>query len=96
MSTKKEETAQAETAAEETKQAAVEQDPWKIMKEVFLPKGGVNEQKSEFACVNGRSYTIPKGKTVQVPLPIWEAIRNARLQQEAAEEAAERLQQGAM
>lgn len=72
-----------------------ETDPWKTTKEVLLPKAGVNEQKSEFVCVNGRSFQVPRGKRIEVPLPVWEVLENARLQMESAEADAEKLQSDA-
>ena len=47
-------------------------------------KSAWDEEQSQFVCVNGRTFQVPKGKNVEVPLPVYEVIANARL---AAEEA---------
>lgn len=35
-------------------------------------------------CVNGRTFQVPKGKDVQVPLPVYEVLMNARMAEEVA------------
>lgn len=70
---------------------AAEKTAWEQMKEIFLPRGQANEEQSQFVCVNGRTYQVPKGKTVEVPLPVYEALTNARL---AEEEAFQRAKSG--
>ena len=50
----------------------VEQDPWKIMKTLALPRGSKSEAKSMYIAVNGKAYNVPKGKPTEVPLPIYE------------------------
>ena len=61
------------------------QDVWKQTKEVMLPRAQENEQKFEFVCVNGRTFQVPKGKRVEVPLPVAEVIENAQMQMEQAD-----------
>lgn len=34
--------------------------------------------------VNGRTFMVPKGKDVQVPLPVYEVLMNARMAEEEA------------
>ena len=34
--------------------------------------------------VNGRTFMVPKGKDVQVPLPVYEGLMNARMAEEEA------------
>lgn len=34
--------------------------------------------------VNGRTFQVPKGKDVQVPLPVYEVLMNARMAEEVA------------
>jgi hypothetical protein len=82
-------------AAETVETKAPETDVWAETKEVFLPKAGVNEQKFEFVGVNGRTFQVPRGKRVEVPLPVYEVLENARLQTESAEADAEELQKQA-
>ena len=71
------------------------QDVWKQTKEVLLPRAQENEQKFEFVCVNGRTFQVPKGKRVQVPLPVAEVIENAQMQMEQADRESEEMEQAA-
>ena len=41
-----------------------------IMKTITLPRAGGTQQQSEFVCVNGRPFPVPRGKAVEVPLPV--------------------------
>ena len=67
-------------AAEE----AVKVSPWDVKKTIFLPRGQESEEQSRFVCVNGRTFMVPKGKDVQVPLPVYEVLMNARIAEEEA------------
>ena len=67
-------------AAEE----AVEVSPWDVKKTIFLPRGQESEEQSRFVCVNGRTFMVPKGKDVKVPLPVYEVLMNARMAEEEA------------
>ena len=49
------------------------------MKSITLPRAGGTEQQSEFVCVNGRTFQVPRGKAV------YEVLENARRQLEAAQ-----------
>ena len=71
------------------------QDVWKQTKEVLLPRAQENEQKFEFVCVNGRTFQVPKGKRVEVPLPVAEVIENAQMQMEQADRESEEMEQAA-
>lgn len=51
------------------------QDPWKIMKPVHLPRAAQGEDKFLYVGVNGRGMQVPKGKPVEVPLPIYDRIQ---------------------
>lgn len=76
-----EKTAAAENAAEN---AAERKDAWDDMRTIFLPREQSSEEKSRFVCVNGRTFIVPKGKDVQVPLPVYEVLVNARMAEEEA------------
>lgn len=65
-------------------EAAVEVSPWDVKKTIFLPRGQESEEQSRFVCVNGRTFMVPKGKDVQVPLPVYEVLMNARIAEEEA------------
>ena len=61
----------------ETATAAVQANPedvWNVMKTIYLPRGQGNEEQSRFVAVNGRTFQVPKGKDVQVPLPVYEVL----------------------
>ena len=59
-------------------------DIWKETRTVFLPPAQSNEEKMQFVCVNGKRYQVPKGVEVDVPLPVYEALREARRATDAA------------
>ena len=71
------------------------QDVWKQTKEVMLPRAQENEQKFEFVCVNSRTFQVPKGKRVKVPLPVAEVIENAQMQMEQADRESEEMEHAA-
>ena len=71
------------------------QDVWKQTKEVMLPRAQENEQKFEFVCVNGRTFQVPKGKRVEVPLPVAEVLENAQMQTEQADRESEEMENAA-
>ena len=73
----------------ETATAAVQANPedvWNVMKTIYLPRGQGNEEQSRFVAVNGRTFQVPRGKAVevQVPLPVYEVLMNARMAEEVA------------
>ena len=63
---------------------------WNKMVEVRLPKAPKTEQNFQFVGVNGKTFQVPRGKTVSVPSPVAEVIANS----EAAKEAAEEFENG--
>lgn len=73
----------AETVKKASEEA-VEVSPWDVKKTIFLPRGQESEEQSRFVCVNGRTFMVPKGKDVQVPLPVYEVLMNARIAEEEA------------
>lgn len=48
---------------------------------VYIPPESYDGQKSVFVGVNGRSYQVMTGKTVEVPLAVAEVLDNARAAQ---------------
>ena len=71
-------------AVKKTAEEATEVNPWDVKKTIFLPRGQESEEQSRFVCVNGRTFMVPKGKDVQVPLPVYEVLMNARMAEEEA------------
>lgn len=49
-------------------------DAWEQKRTVFLPRAMGREQKFLLVGVNGRRYQVPRGKPVEVPLPLAERI----------------------
>lgn len=67
-----------------TEKAKIETDVWAQTREIFLERGQMTEEQSQFVCVNGRTFQVPKGKPVQVPLPVYEVLENSRRMREEA------------
>ena len=65
-----------------------------VMKTITLPRAGGTEQQSEFVCVNGRTFQVPRGKAGEVPEPVYEVLENARRQLEAARKLEDELAAG--
>lgn len=68
-------TATVNTAA---KKKAAAGNPWEVMKQIRLPNPKTEEAQSFYAAVNGRAYNIPYNQDVEVPLPIYECLRNSQ------------------
>ncbi|MBR0040970.1 MAG: hypothetical protein IJP64_06295 [Oscillospiraceae bacterium] len=62
-------------------------------REVFIPRGGSNEESTLFAAVNGVSYLLPKGKKSLVPDFVADEIERSQAAEEAMYEARARLQE---
>lgn len=69
----------------EQKRRIAMENAFAVMKTITLPRAGGTEQQSEFVCVNGRTFQVPRGKAVEVPEPVYEVLENARRQLEAAQ-----------
>lgn len=75
------------TKPEEAEEKMIEKDPWAVMMTVRVPRDPASNEKTLYVGINGRDFLIPRGKSVEVPLPVYNAI----LMMEAAEEAKRRL-----
>ena len=52
--------------------------------DVFIPRGGSNEDPNFFVSVNGKNYLLPRGKTSSVPPEVKAEIdRSIRAQMSA-------------
>lgn len=49
-------------------------DPWKDMRDVFLPRQSAGNEPTMFVGVNGRTFLLPYGKKSTVPMPVYEVI----------------------
>lgn len=70
-------------------------DPWKQLMPVFIPRAMAGEQKFVMVGVNGRRYQVPRGKQVEVPLPLYERIMIMLEMENKAIEYQEKLRQDA-
>lgn len=84
MATEKTAAAAAQANPEDVWDVMKTIDVWDVMKTIYLPRGQENEEQSRFVAVNGRTFMVPKGKDVQVPLPVYEVLMNARMAEEEA------------
>lgn len=75
---------EAELAAREAQQASAApasaytppaNDPWQEKREVFLPYAPKGDEQFVFVSVNGRKYQVPRGRSVTLPLPLYERIQ---------------------
>lgn len=72
---------------EETK--AVD-DPWKVTRDIMLPRAQNGEANYQIVSVNGRVFKVMRGKTVSVPLPIAQVIENSFIDADRADEFIEK------
>ena len=49
-------------------------DRWKQTRTMFVPRGSNGEQKYYYVCINGKGWKIPRGRSVEMPLPIHERL----------------------
>ena len=78
----------------EQKRRIAMENAFAVMKTITLPRAGGTEQQSEFVCINGRTFQVPRGKAVEVPAPVYEVLENARRQLEAARKIEDELAAG--
>lgn len=54
---------------------------------VFIPEDALNEwEKAKTVTINGVTYVIPVGETVEVPEPVAEVIKNWQAETKKAKE----------
>lgn len=60
-----------------------EYDPWKDMRQVYVPSHSRSEQKTLEVGVNDKTYFVPKDQFVEVPAPVADIIeeRERRLRE---------------
>lgn len=51
-----------------------EYDPWKVMRQVFIPKMSRTEQDTQEVGLNNKTYFLPKNKWVEVPEPVAQVV----------------------
>lgn len=64
-------------------------DPWQDYRQVYIPlvRG---DKKTQEVGVNDKTYFVPKGKFVDVPLPVAEVVNEMLERQRIMEEEADR------
>ena len=67
---------------------------WSETAEVRLPKAPKTEQNFQFVGVNGRTFQVPKGKTVTVPAPVAEVLARSEAARLEAEDYESGLSEG--
>ena len=73
----------------ETAIAAPAVDEWAEQREVYIPYRR-GDEKTWHGSINDRSFSVPKGQKVMVPLPLYYVIRQQLENQEKMEAEAER------
>lgn len=63
----------------------------KTVKKVFIRKPEGTNAKAHPVCLNGKMYTVPYNKEVEVPLAVAEIIERSQKFQELAEKEQERI-----
>lgn len=85
MAVKKEQ----EIQEQEKQEPVTMQDPWEIMREVYIPHQR-GEERTLPVSINSRDFAVPKGMRVQVPQPVYEVVMNMLDQMEKTDEQAEK------
>ena len=49
-------------------------DPWDIKRTIRLPRALSGEQNFIAVSINDRDFQVPRGKEVDVPLPVYEVL----------------------
>lgn len=61
-------------------------NPWKDMREVYIPKQTRGEQSTLEVGVNDRTFFVPKDQWTEVPAPVWEVVEEMLRQRKKNEE----------
>lgn len=75
-------------AREPVEKQPIAQEPvdlWSVMVDVHPERGDRSESATIFISLNNRSYYIPKGKSSQVPYPIYLRLKQLQKAQEEDE-----------
>ena len=65
-------------------------DPWQDMRQIFIPKRSRSEQNTLEVGVNDKTFFIPKDQFVDVPMPLWEVVREMLDAQKTMEQEAQK------
>jgi len=65
-------------------------DPWKDMRQVYIPKRSRSEQNTLEVGVNDKTFFVPKDQFVEVPMPLWEVINEMLERQKIMDDEAKK------
>lgn len=65
----------ANQAEQEEEKKNPVKDEWAEQREIFLPYATKGEEQFIFVGVNGKKYQVPRGRSVTIPLPLYERIQ---------------------
>ena len=65
-------------------------DPWQDMRQIFIPKRSRSEQNTLEVGVNDKTFFVPKDQFVDVPMPLWEVVREMLDAQKTMEREAQK------
>ena len=77
-----------ETTKNEIKEAA-KKDDGRV--DLFIPRGGANEEPNLMIGFNGKNYLLPRGKTSRVPKYVAEEYYRSQRAQERYDETMDRF-----
>ena len=63
-------------------------DPWKVKRQVYIPKMSRGEQDTQEVGLNNKTYFLPKNKWVEVPEPVAQVVDEMLRAREAMEKKA--------
>lgn len=75
--------------------APVTSNAWKEMRTIFLPRAHAGEENFVMVGVNGQQWKVPRGKSVEVPLPLFERLEIMLDQEEKAFNQRQRMNEEA-
>lgn len=52
----------------------IKKDPWKEMREVYIPKRSRSEQPTIKVLINSKSFFVPLDVRTEVPLPVYNVL----------------------
>ena len=84
-----------QTAAPEVEAAPVVSKAWEETRTIYLERARGAEQNFVLVGVNGQQWKVPRGRQVEVPLPLWERLTIMQEQVAKAYEARQRVTEAA-
>lgn len=83
----------AQTKAPKKHVAPKVSDAWEQMRTITLVRAPMHEQNFVLVGVNGKRYQVPRGKQVEVPLPLYERLVIMQEQEERAYQLRRRVEE---